>query len=54
MDVNEIKEIIFNDDDLNDAYQVFIGKRITDETKNLSTRSSLLGAFVLAYSRHVI
>jgi hypothetical protein len=54
MDENELKEIIFNDDDLNEAYHVFIGKKIIDETKNLSTRSRFLGAFVLAYSRQML
>ena len=48
---NKLEEIIFNDDDANDGYHVFIGKRISDETKDLTSRSRFLGSFVLSYSR---
>ena len=50
MDENTLSDIIFNDEDEN-GYHVFIGKRISDETKDLSSRSRFLGSFVLSYSR---
>ena len=38
LDENVLNEIIFNDDS-EDAYHVFIGSKISDETKDLTSRS---------------
>ena len=51
---NELDEIIINDEDIEDAYHVFIGKKKSDETKDLTTRSRFLGLFVLSYSRMML
>ena len=50
MDENDLDRTITNDEDP-DGYHVFIGTKKTDETKNLTSRSRLLGSFVLSYSR---
>ena len=54
MENNELSQIIFNDDDISDAYHIFIGKKISDETKELTSRSRFLGSFVLSYSRMML
>ena len=54
MENNELSEIIFNDDDISDAYHIFIGKKIGDETKELTSRSRCSGSFALSYSRMML
>ena len=51
LDENILDDIIFNDDNDNDCYHVFVGKNISDENKDLTSRSRFLGSFVLSYSR---
>ena len=51
MEENILSDIIFNEEEEEDSYHVFVGKKISDETKDLSSRSRFLGSFVLSYSR---
>ena len=50
---NELSDIILNDDSL-DSYHIFIGKKLSDEGKDLTSRSRFLGSFVLSYSRMML
>ena len=54
LDENVLDDIIFNDDNNDDSYHVFIGKKISDENKDLTSRSRFLGSFVLSYSRQML
>ena len=51
LDDSILDDIIFNDDNDNDSYHVFVGKKISDENKDLTSRSRFLGSFVVSYSR---
>ncbi len=48
---NDLNDIILNDETFEESYHIFIGKKKSDETKDLTSRSRFLGAFVLSYSR---
>ena len=43
LDDNILDDIIFNDDNDKDCYRVFIGKKISAEEKDLTSRSRFLG-----------